>query len=94
MYKNQSVIDEAKKQLSNIDPEIKIEGYTLDYKDRETVIRLEIRFPTKGKSEVIKSLEKLGWKRWFREKARTDNDSYSRCQYDGYVMYQRMSLDI
>lgn len=91
MYDNQNEIDKIKKQIQQIFPELGISSYGLD---GNMVTSMGITIPIKGNSKVIKRLEELGWKKLHQKKVRTDNDKYTRCQYDGYVMHQIMQLDI
>lgn len=91
MYDNQNEIDEIEKQMRQILPELRSSSYGLD---GNVVTSVGIAFPIKGNSSKIKKLEKLGWRKLCRKKVRTDNNGYSRRQYDGYIMHQCMQLDI
>ena len=91
MYDNQNEVDEIEKQIQQIFPNLRISSFGLD---ENIVINFGITLPVKGNGKVIKRLEELGWKKLCRQKKRTDNNQYIRCQYAGYVMYQCMQLDI
>lgn len=91
MHDNQEQIDGIEKQIQQISPELSISNYGLN---ENRIVRVGLTIPIKGNSKVIKKLEELGWKRTLRQKVRTDNSRYTRCQYDGYIMKQSMELDI
>lgn len=91
MYENQKEVDKIQEQIQQIFPELRISSFILD---KNTVTSVGIVLPIKGNSKVIKRLEELGWVKSYRKKVRTDNDRYTRCQYDGYIMHQHMQLDV
>lgn len=91
MYDNQNEIDEIEKLIQQIFPELRISSFGIM---GNSAISVGVTIPVKGNSSKIKKLEELGWRKLYRKKVRTDNDRYSRCQYDGYAMHQTMQLDI
>lgn len=91
MYDNQNEIDKIGKMIQQIFPELRISSFGIM---GNSVISVGLTIPVKGNSSKIKKLEELGWRKLRREKVRTDNNGYSRCQYEGYIMYQSMQLDI
>ena len=91
MYDNQEEVDKIEKLIQRISPELSISSYSFD---ENVIISVGVTIPIKGNSKVIKKLEELGWEKLCRKKVRTDNGKYLRCQYEGYVMYQIMRLDL
>lgn len=91
MYKNQNEVDEIKRTLTEIDMGLKIGSYSVS--EEQVVISVDINFPVKGKSGIIKKLESAGWRRTIRFKARTDS-GFARNQYTGYEIWQRMTKQL
>lgn len=92
MYKNQSDVDEIRKQIQKIDPTLTINSYSIN--GQNEVMSVGLIIPIKGNKRKIEQLQNQGWRKLLREKKRTDHNRYIRCQYSGYILVQRMDLSL
>ena len=83
-------IDEINQCLRQVDKNLRVHSFR---RKEGRISGVSVTFPLKGNKRIINKLESMGWKKAHRRKVRTDN-SLMRIQYEGYVMYQYMTLTL